>query len=170
MLLLHCWCCYYFTVFGVILHHNVWASFTPSQVLFLKKKKPSSVYQRTCRMGLISISYIFVLTLCWWWRASFMKLEIQFVFCSVASWLLVHLLSGGLLTQLHAAVAPASSFNITHLDWLSRVSVQIFKLSVSLYSEIYYCLSLISFLAVSQRNPIKSSFIAFIAHMRPEVH
>lgn len=50
-------------------------------------------------------------------------------------------------------VAPASGFNITHLEELSCVYVQIFKLSVSLYPEIYYSLSLISFLIVFPKKP-----------------
>ena len=52
-------------------------------------------------------------------------------------------------------VAPASGFNNTHLDELSCVYVQIFKLSVSLYPEIYYRLGLISFLVVFPKKPNK---------------
>lgn len=50
-------------------------------------------------------------------------------------------------------VAPASGFNITHLDELSCTYVQIFKLSVSLYPEMYYSLGLISFLVVFPKKP-----------------
>lgn len=54
-----------------------------------------------------------------------------------------------------AVVAPAFSFNITPLDSLSQMNVLIFQLSVSLHTEIHYCLSLIIFLTAFQRNPIK---------------
>ena len=46
-------------------------------------------------------------------------------------------------------ITAAPSFNIAHLDQLSRLNVQIFKLSISLHPQMYYCLALMRFPANS---------------------
>lgn len=78
--------------------------------------------------------------------------------CNLASWLVVHLLSGGITHTAAAVVAPASSFNIAHVDEPSCVNVQISKLSVSLYPQTYF---LPRFNLLPRSFPIKPCLYCF---------
>lgn len=76
-------------------------------------------------------------------------------FISAASWLVSHLPSG--YCSHSSCYCSTSSFNISHLGELPLINVQIFKLSVSLWLEIYYCLTFISF-------PQDIVSLCFLAH------